>query len=47
MSSIAKKYSKRNGDTTIMDDNALQLFVVWNKTNVVWKKKKPQKIAIL
>ncbi len=28
MSSIAKKYSKRNGDTTIMEDHALQFFGV-------------------
>ena len=37
MSSIAKKYSKRNGDTTIMEDHTLQFFVVWHKTYVVWK----------
>ena len=35
MSSIAKKYLKRNGDTTIMEDHALQFFVVLNKIYVV------------
>ena len=28
MTSIAKKDAKRNGDTTIMEDHALQFFVV-------------------
>ncbi len=35
MSSIAKKDSKRNGDTTINEDHALQFVGVLNKTYVV------------